>query len=225
MQMHELIYLLLGWLLGLLGPAIVERIRRKHRRRDLISSVVGELTELQFTLAFVAFQLRSKLATVTDEFLDWLMPIVDSYDGPGKNSRLAGMLVEVRAHSEAERRQIDILLQGEGRGLTLKKYEVPFLEGQAAELSICPLDFQRRVFRVKGQLNQFNQQVSYLQGQFEKTFDPSIVGANRENVERNLVEGYAAIAKIAEMIARAVDDIMRTHRTEKEGQHEYYGKD
>ena len=33
--MNEVIYLVIGWLFGLLSPSIVERIQRKYRRADL----------------------------------------------------------------------------------------------------------------------------------------------------------------------------------------------
>ncbi len=206
--MHELIYLLLGWFLGLLSPGIAERIRRKHRQQDLVSSVVNEFGELQYIMVFVAFRMRSKVATVTDEFLDWILPIVSSYSGPGKSPTLAATLAKVREYTQDQRCQADILMRDESRGFALKRYEVPFLVAQANELSICSLDFQRSIFRVKAQLDLFNQQSLFLQGQYEKTFDASIVGANRDAVERNLIEGYAIIATSAEGIARAIGEIM-----------------
>ena len=206
--MRELLYLLLGWLLGVLSPFIAERIHRKHRQQDFVSSVVIELGELQYILAAVAFKMRSKVFTLTDKFLDWLLPIVSSYSGPGKNPTLAATLTKLREGSEDQRRQALTLMRDEGRGFTLKRYEVPFLVAQASELSICSLDFQRRVFRVKSKLDLFNQHVSYLQGQFEKTFDASIVGANRDVVERNLTEGYASLATFAEETARAIGEII-----------------
>ncbi len=206
--MHDLLYLLTGWLLGLLSPGIAGRIRRKHRQRDLVSSVVGELAELQYTLALAAYRFRAKVGTATDEFLDWLLPIVRSYDGPSKSSALAESLAKSRERSEEQRRHAQSLIQGVNRGLALKRYEVPFLLTQANELSICSLDFQRRVFGFKGRLDLFNQQVSFLQSQFDKTFDTLVLGANRAAVGTNLTDGYAELATSAESIARVIGEIM-----------------
>ena len=52
--MEKVLYILLGWLMGLLGPGIVERIRRKYRQKELIASVLSELGELQYTMAMLA---------------------------------------------------------------------------------------------------------------------------------------------------------------------------
>jgi hypothetical protein len=194
--------------LGLLSPSIAERIHRKHRQHDLIDSVVGELTELQYTIAVLALNLRSKLTTETHEFIDWLLPIIRAYNGPGKSPRLEDTMTKIREFSEEQLQQADITMNGENMGLTLKHYELPFLLTQANELSICSLDFQRRVFRVKGQLDLFNQQVSFQQSQYEKTFDTSIIGANRVAVEKNLTNGYAILATDAESIARAIGEII-----------------
>ena len=76
--MENLLPLLIGWLLGTLSPGIAERIRRKHTQRDLIRSVLAELADLQYTMALVAHSLRTRQAQATDEFLDWLIPIVAS---------------------------------------------------------------------------------------------------------------------------------------------------
>jgi hypothetical protein len=204
--MHDLLYLLLGWLLGLLSPGIAERIRRKQKARDLVTSVVGELAELQYTVALVGARLRMKLGTNSDVFLDWLLPIVKSYKGAGKIQGFDDTVAKLRQVPEEQRRQADIARRDDARGLALKRYEAPFLLTQGSELFICPLDFQRRVFRIKSQLDVFNQQVDYLRSQFEKTFE--VEGHNREAVEGNLQEGYADLATLSESLAKAIGDVI-----------------
>jgi len=208
--MHELIYLILGWLLGLLGPGITERIRRRYRQRDVVASIVNEMVELEYTLAAVSWKMRLKREDLTDDYLAWLQPIVDGYSGPEKSPGLADALRTIRKGTDTERRQAAKLLQDNTRGLSLKRYQVPFISAQAAEVSLCPLDFQRRVYRVMARLDLFNQEGTFLQGQFDRTFDVSIVGANRESVERDLKEGYANLARSSEGVAKAIGDI-RSH--------------
>ena len=203
--MGQAIYILLGWLLGLLSPGIAERIRRKYRKTELIACVLGELRELQYTMAWVAHMLRAHLGLVTDKFLDWVEPLMRDYDGPDAIPNIAEAMAKVRAMPK-ECRSMHLALRKPNRGLDLKEYSIPFLEAMAGEISICPLDFQRRVWRIKGQLDLFNQQVLSLRALFAKTFDPSITGNNREAVISNLNEGYEQLASRAQLIADAVSE-------------------
>ena len=201
----SILSLILGWLIGIFSPGIVERIRRERRRRDLVRSILSELTSLQYMMAIVAYRLRSKLATVTDEFLDWLAPIVAHYDGPEKPKGQEERVAKVREISQQQRREVDLYIESEGRGLTLKQYSLPFLQSVSNELPICSLDFQRRVLHVKGRLDVFNQHVSFLQAQYMKTFE--VTGKNYEAVTTNLSEGYSQLAEIAKGIANAIAEI------------------
>lgn len=209
--MRELLYLLLGWLLGLLSPGIAERVRRKRRERDLVVAIVGELTELQYTLATAAYRLRAKVGQATNEFLDRLLPVFRSYSGPDANPKFVELVTQSRELDERLRQRAHLLIDGQDRGLALKRYEVPFLLSQANELSICSLDFQRRIFRVKGQLDLFNQHVLFVHGQFEKTFDASVMSTSSSEIERNLTEGYTRLATDAEYIVNLIDEIKSRH--------------
>lgn len=201
----SIIYLILGWLSGIISPEIVVRFRRAQRRRDLVRSILSELTSLQYTMANVAYVMRGDHAIVTDEFLDWFAPIVARYDGPDKLKGLEEALAKSRKKSEEQRQEIYLQMQGEGRGSAVKQYSLPFLQSVTNELPICSLDFQRRVLHVKGRLDLFNQHVSFLQAQFMKTFE--VTGVDREAVTTNLNNGYSQLAEFAEDIANAIAEI------------------
>jgi hypothetical protein len=212
--MENLLHLLLGWLLGLITLGIAERMRRGYRKRELVASVTGELADLQYIIAVLAFRLRANLGEATDEFLDWLIPIIREYDGPSKIPEMGDNLLKIRLYPEEQRRVADLAISQRdlGVGLILMKYDLPFLTAQSAELSICPLDFQRGVSWVKWQLDYFNQGVDYLRSQYEKTFDTAIVGDNRQVIETNLTNGYKNLAIRAVSIAKAIGDMRAKYR-------------
>lgn len=202
----SIIYLILGWLSGIISPEIVVRFRRAQRRRDLVRSILSELTSLQFLMAIVAYVMRGKDATLTDEFLDWLTPIVARYDGPEKPKGLEERLAESRKISEQQRRVMDLYIDSsKGGGVALKQYSLPFLQSVSNELPIFSLDFQRRVLHVKARLDLFNQHTSFVQAQFNKTFE--VTGSNHEAVTTNLREGYSQLGAFAEDIANAIAEI------------------
>ena len=210
--MENLLHLILGWLLGLLTLGITERIRRRYRKRELMASVMGELADLQYVIAHVASLLLRHLAEETDESLDWLIPIVREYDGPSKIPGVAEGLLRFRGIPEENRREDNLARRQQVVAIGLMKYDLPFLTAQTAELSICPLDFQRGVSWVKSQLDYFNQRVDFLRSEYEKTFDTAIVGSSRVVIETNITAGYKDLARRAEFIAKRIGDMRAKYR-------------
>jgi hypothetical protein len=196
-QFNPLLTLLLGWLLGLLGPAIVDRIKRTYRVTEITRAILNELDELQYNMALAAYLLCRRTDSLTDNWLDWMEPIIRSYHGPIANPGTPEAVRLIRTVPVKDR--IKLVPREElSRGLSIKAYSVPLLTAHIAEISIFPVPFQAAVLRIKGQLDGYNQHLAYLQGQFDKTFtvsDPASHAALVSNMEKGYRE-LAAIARI-----------------------------
>jgi hypothetical protein len=103
MGYEQLLYIGFGWLLGLLAPAIVERIRKGYRRSELTVAIQAEVHELQYKMGLCSHKLNLHLATVTDRHLVWLEQIVHNYTGPNPKAGILNSVVEYRKVPEEER--------------------------------------------------------------------------------------------------------------------------
>jgi hypothetical protein len=200
----EALYILLGWLLGLLSPGIAERIRRKHRQKDLMASVMGELADLRYMMATYAYRVGSHIGHATDDLLDWCLRIMETYDGPEAQPELLKCLHGLRKASEEQRKAAYLTRRTERGAVALKECSLPFTEALRAELSICPLWFQRRLWFVIWQLDIFNQQVAFVMQSLEKTFDSTLTSENQEALSSNIEKGYKAVSERARAIADSV---------------------
>lgn len=81
--MSNALYVLLGLLLGLLGPRIIELIQRPYRRSELRRSLFIELEDIKGKLAMTSYSLADRSGTVDRAFLNWLEPIMRSYKAEG----------------------------------------------------------------------------------------------------------------------------------------------
>jgi hypothetical protein len=68
--MTELPYLLLGWLLGLLSPRIIDAIKAKYARRELASAIHSEAEDLQYRVAITSFLLVQRYGVVSRDYLN-----------------------------------------------------------------------------------------------------------------------------------------------------------
>ena len=180
-------------------------------RAELVSSIVAELDEMRYTMASVAYAVQDHLLETSDEFLDWVLPIIRAYEGPRASLRLAETVAKLRATEHAIRIEALRAHAVPGRGLALKEYGVPFTTSKAAELRVCTLIFQRGIFSVVGKVDLFNQQVRYLQRQAELTFDNSLSDTSSDAVEDNLERGTRQLGEMARGIANDISQFIQEH--------------
>jgi len=199
--------IILGWLLGILSDPIVKGIQNARLRASLQNGLLAELVETQVNMAFIAYKLRGRLLSVTQEFLAGLQPIFESYDGPEKDERLVEAIRGLGKLTDDQLKYMHSSQNKPGRAVGLCSTSLPFLSSQVHMLSVCQPDFRQRILRIKAHVDLFNQQVMQAMGFLEKTFDQSITGDNRLAVEGNLEEGYEAVARRAEVIIDCVSEL------------------
>ena len=210
--MEELSYLIAGWLFGLISPNLVDRLRRPYVRRQLADSVLAELDEMRYTMASAAYAAKDHLVETSDEFLDWVIPIITAYEGPRASARLGPTVKHLRSLGQEQRLAALGAAKVSGRSLGLKEYGLPFTAAKASDLSVCSLGFQRGVFAVIGQLDQFNQQVRHQVRQEELTFDPQVLESSADAVNDNLVRGSRRLGEIAIVVANSITQLELAHR-------------
>jgi hypothetical protein len=205
--MQSLLLVLFGWLLGLLAPAIQDRIRQKYRAGELRNAIKGEFNEFKIRMALVSYLMWHHLGPLTDDQLDWLQSVLQGYHGPLANPASLEAILSLRKLSESNGREIFIQGQNPGTGPYPKEYTAPFLAAHIGDLSVLPVPFQAAALHIKGQIDVLNQHVVFIQKRHDKTFDTSLSEANRQAVLKDLRDGYGQLAEMARRIADAITSL------------------
>jgi hypothetical protein len=201
LTIEALLMLVLGWLLGILGGPVAERIRRGYRRRELDEALRGELRECRHLLGSVAYRLKSHLGEVDRELLDWVRVIgADEAALTGDRTTLEH-LDQLRALPDAAFAAFQTNRVSQGVRLTLRTYELPLLDMSKGELILLPLTLRRNILSVRRQLDFMNQEVPRLARLHELTFDSSLASVNRQVITRELTDGYRTLARRARQTA------------------------
>lgn len=203
-----MLMVVLGWLLGILGGPIAERIRRGHRRRELEEALRAELRECRHLLGSVAYRLKSQLGEVDRELLDWVRVIdADEFDLTGDATTLEH-LDRLRAHPDAAIAALQTNRVSQGMSLTLRTYELPLLDVSKGELILLPITFRREILSVWRQLDFMNQEVPRLARLHELTFDSSLAPVNRQVITQELTDGYRTLARRARQTADQISRLL-----------------
>jgi hypothetical protein len=202
--MIEIKALILGWLLGLLSPAIIEAIKNGHRRNKLKKGINAELLDRKGIMTALTWTINKHTGNLTNEFLDWFE----------KNGEISvataltpALLTQLRAIPENNRYRLCYPNGNEGGGLGIIEYDLPLLNSHLHELIILDIETQGRLLGILKNLNMFNQLVLRLRSKLEMTFDSSITDTNHDRINHDLNEGYKTLAKRA----RTIVDLISEH--------------
>jgi len=206
--LENLLYLLLGWSLGLLSPLVVERVQKENRKREFRRTLFIELKDLKYRLVFAACIIRHRSATIDREFLNWMIPIISRYDGPHKDPRIVEGIMTLSKLPDEEIKKGQILTQKPGRGLTLKRYTLPFLGSNLPSLSLFDSEFQRKTLNILSEVTMINEDVEFCKTNTERTFDASLSPDNHAKLLANVEKGYSDLAKFMRHVVHLIHELI-----------------
>lgn len=204
---EKVLFLLLGWALGLLAPVIVDAIKRKKEMAQTRIALLDELHEVKYRLALSAYFTETRFGVVDRTYLTWLRTVVSEYKGQKPKDSILS-LIDTKLALPDE--QLDLvakseLAQPEG-GLALKKYVVPLLDSRISSLWFFDGGFQRLLLEVRNELNLLNEEVDQARYYFGLTFT-KLEGDNYARVNSNLTNCYRQMAERAKIAANKIGEL------------------
>jgi hypothetical protein len=138
--------------------------------------------------------------------LDWVLPVLENYKGPNPAEEIADLVrknIELSDDQVAELAKIKII--SKGKGLSLKKYHLQYLEARLADLGGFDEKSQALLLNIRGKVDLYNQEVDEARFYFKLTYDAGISSQNHKSAIENLEEMYRHIAKLDRDIVERIN--------------------
>ena len=194
-----------GWLLGLLTLVITTYFNDKTKFKRIKSGICNELIELQHRLVLSAVGYNLDHGKFDHEFLRWVKVHCSSYKGINKDESIEKLVDSCLGMSE-EALQIFVIGQrDETKGKSVKHARIPFLESQLSSIGLFSSDEQTILLEILAHVKIFNETADEAKVYFSRTFDPNIIGENRQIIETSLSEKYIQLARRSRIIADRID--------------------
>ena len=203
----KLAFLALGWLLGLVGPIVVDAIRRRRENTLGRAAILNELTELSGILATAAYGARMRLGTADRKFLEWLKITLEQH---ATTPRLQEFVPRLRTQlswtDEQLRAVAEHMSADEGKGTMLQHYPVPLLDARVSALWSFDTSFQRQLLELRRDVAILDDLVDRSRKYFDMTFT-KLEGNNHQLVTENLTQTYALYADRAMAIVDQIKSL------------------
>ena len=203
----KLAFLTLGWLLGLLGPVIVDAIRRRRENTLGRAAILSELTEVAGVLSTAAFAARMRLGTADRQFLEWVKSTLEQY---ATTPKLQEFILRLRTQLSWTDAQLRAAAQytsaDDGKGTMLQHYPTPLLDARVAALWSFDTSFQRQLLEIRRNFAILDDVVDRSRKYFDMTFT-KLEGNNHELVAGNLTQTYEVYAERAVIIVDLIKSL------------------
>jgi hypothetical protein len=201
---EKLALLALGWLLGLLGPIIVDGIKRRRENALGRAAILGELNELAGVLSTAAYGARMRLGTVDRKFLEWLKATLEHH---ATTPKLQEFIPRIRTLLSWTDEQLLTVAQhaaaDDGKGTMLQHYPVPLLDARVSALWSFDTSFQRHLLEIRRNVAILDDVVDRSRKYFDMTFT-KLEGNNYNLVAENLTQTYELYAERAMVIVESI---------------------
>jgi hypothetical protein len=202
---------LLGWLLGVLSPALIEYIRRDRDRKLICSAIRDDLSELRVVLAFTAFGIRSGSGQLDRGFLEWTKNVLITYKGEEDIQRSASFVSTLLAEPD---QNIAAVAQAWAArrtgGHSLKKFYANTIDSNLPTIWQLSRELQTELLDISRRLTHLNEEVEQAQYYFRLTFE--CTGQNHSIANQNLASSYRNVADMACRVVDRIDAIRNLSR-------------
>lgn len=191
---EKLLFLLLGWSLGLLAPIIVDGIKRKRENRLGRVAIQSELNEFAGRIAIAAYGAKAQAGLVDRTFLEWLKAVLEINSKNPKSLHFASKigdqlsLTDEQLHTVFQR-----MVASNGKGTLLTHITVPLLDARVAAMWSFDTKVQRQLLDIRQNIEFLNDIVNRSRKYFDMTFT-DLTEKNFKSVEENLEQTYVQYA-------------------------------
>jgi hypothetical protein len=206
----KLLYLILGWLFGLLSPLIVNLIRRAYSKKELFNAIRTEIKECQIRVLYVTNLLGFRCGKFDKEFLNWCLSYFQNYKGV---ESIEDAIESIEYFLSVKDEDIENVLalkraMEKNHGLSLKKFYLPFLDSKIDEVSFFNIELQNIIYDIKSRLQLINEEIDSTIAYFHMTFDSSMSHENHDIVKKELIRIYITLQEQLIILVKKMDNFI-----------------
>jgi hypothetical protein len=206
----ELLYIILGWLLGLLSPLIINQINKSYSKKELFDSIKTEIKDCQIRVILVAELLNFRFGKYDKKHLKWCLSYLQDYQGTEPTEDIIKQINRFIKYNDEDLKNAIALKRQEKKesNLNLKKFHLPFLDSKISEISFFSIELQNIIYEIISKLQMINEEIDLGVRYFYMTFDSSISPENHNIIKNNLIKNYITLKPQLVILVKKMDNCL-----------------
>jgi hypothetical protein len=206
-SIEKVALLIVGWLLGLLGPTIIEAIKRHRENKQVKVALAAELREVSYKLVLANHLIHLHFGTVDRPHLRWFKASTEHYEGPllVEASRNA-LEIQLDLSDEQLSQYVRSQTAPAHQNINLQKIIVPLLDARVASLWYLKNQLQVLLLSIRSHINLLNELVDQSRYYAGLTFS-NLKSANYDRAVGNLKDCQIQYAQRSKQIVDAISKL------------------
>lgn len=204
---EKLLFLALGWLLGMLGPVVTDAIKKRRENIQVRVALAAELREVSYKLALANYLINIHFGTVDRSYLEWLRSVTLHYKGPSfTESTQPSIEMQLRLPEAQLANLVKAQAAERGTNIVTQKVTVPLLDARVSSLWYLENRVQILLLDIRSNINLMNELVDQARYYSGLTFG-KLEGENYNLVVGNLDGCHRQYAERAKRVVTKIQEL------------------
>jgi len=208
----EALYILLGWLLGILSPGITKRISDYYKKVALERIIISELKDVKIRLAGIPMRVHPAYGTLDRGILKWVQE--QTHDFVDFMSEDYDVERFTAVNLEDDNIVAGIIRDWNRDGIRdnpafhFKKMEISIIDSNLINAEILDNNFLTKLLEIKFQIKTYNEEVQSVHEYLKMTFDSNMTDDNHRIVRQEIRNKNYFISEKAIYIVKKINHII-----------------
>lgn len=216
----EIIYILLGWLFGILSPGITNHISNYYKKKELEKVIIGELKDLKKRLVFLPFRINLDYDTVDKKLIDWTIKETQNYKELDLTDDFKDGLEKIKIFINNKDHFKDLELFNSLRkkdkpAFHFKKMITSTIDSNLINIGVLDDKLLIKLLDIKFQVNAFNEEIQNINEYLKMTFNSNITDVNHQIISREIDIKNSLISEKAILIVKKINCILYPNEKEQ----------
>ncbi len=209
--MELLLSVILGWLLGILSPGIINFISNNRRQKKLKQSIISDLKDLKIRLTWIPFRIKCSYGILDEKFIKWLKIQTNNWKDLGETPANITLEDIEKIEKQSTLDAYNSLYKKNKPAFSFPKMLTSIIDSNLMNVELLDDDFLSKILEIKFQINGFNKEVDRLNELYKMTFDSNIISENHSIISTQIEATNLTILDKAIYIVEKINRIINSN--------------
>lgn len=207
MEIRELLYIILGWLLGIVGPWIIDFIKNHYKRRWLKNSLKNELQDIQKRLTWIPYLILRDYWELDLKTIHWFRS--QNFFNQEISDDIKNLFYKTDEEIQKDLGELNVTSNKETPNFNFRKIETYIIDSNLLNLYLLDNSIQTNILDCKFHLNTLNKEIDLINDFFKMTFDSNMSSENHKIIEDNIYKKNHLIIDLAIWCVETTDKLIK----------------
>jgi len=207
----NVLYILLGWLFGILSPRIVSYISNHYKKIALQRIIVEELKDIKRRLVFIPLTVYPSYGHLEIKHYLWIKEQTNNFTelmSDEKDKKKLKKMLEQDNKAENIVKLFNINKISDNPAFNFKKIETSIIDSNQNNFDIIDNQFLTKILEIKFQIGIYNEEIRTLNEFLKMTFDSNITETNHQIIKKQIETKNYFIAEKAMFVVKKINKII-----------------